>query len=107
MNTENFKGVVSTHHVNGRLIVSGQIVLCHGRINSVDPCEVFFHPDFGFKIQGNNLADAYVTGIIVEVGFWASLFGNIKLLLYNTRRRIQVKKPKPIKDINGVLNKDL
>jgi hypothetical protein len=61
----NFKGIKSTVKSEcGRTIVSGQKVICHGRINPPEVCEVFFEPNHGFRIQGNNLADAYVTKIV-------------------------------------------
>ena len=81
---KNFKGIKSTVKANdGKIIRSGQIVISHGRIAAVEKVEVFFEPNHGFKIQGNNLVDAYVMEVVRDVSMLDAIIGNIKLLKHN------------------------
>ena len=80
----NFKGIKSTSFANdGTRLVSGQKVICCGRINQNQLVEVFFEPSYGFMIQGNNLSDAYVSLVVEDVPLWAKIKGNFRLLAYN------------------------
>jgi hypothetical protein len=82
----NFKGIKSTFKSSdGKTIYSGQIVKSHGVIRKLSQSEVLFKPDFGFKIEGNNLADAYVTEIVKNITFFTKILGSIKLLIYNIK----------------------
>jgi len=80
----NFKGIKSTQFAeDGQRIVSGQKVMCYGRINPLELVEVTFCTDHGFRIQGNNLADAYITKVINQPSLYERIKGNIKLLYHN------------------------
>lgn len=64
----NFKYIRSTQKdIKGNTIFSGQKVAVHGRMNKRDIVEVYFEPDYGFRIQGNNFADAYDIIIINDI----------------------------------------
>lgn len=80
----NFKGIKSNCKSDcGKTIRSGQKVKVHGRISGLEVCEVFFEPNHGFKIQGNNLADAYVVGVVEDVGFIDGVFGCLRFFFFS------------------------
>jgi hypothetical protein len=80
----NFKGIKSNCKSEcGKVIRSGQKVKVHGRINKLEVCEVFFEPNHGFKIQGNNLADAYVIEVVKDTSLIDIFLGNIRFLFFS------------------------
>lgn len=80
----NFKGIKSNYKDKfGNVIRSGQKVRVHGRINQLETCEVFFEPNHGFKVQGNNLADAIIVEVVENVPWYVSLIGNLKFLFFS------------------------
>jgi plastocyanin domain-containing protein len=69
--------------VNGKTIYSGQLVSVHGRFNPREIVEVDFGVDFGFRIQGNNFADAYDIKIEKDITLLNKLCGSVRFLFYN------------------------
>lgn len=67
----------------GKRIFSGQLVSVHGRINQRELVEVLYEPDFGFRIQGNNFADAYDIKIEKDITRWQKLTGTIRFMMFN------------------------
>lgn len=80
----NFKYIRSnTKDSNGKIIYSGQKVNCHGRINQRELVEVFYEPNFGFRVQGNNFADAYGIEIVKDINLFQKIKGSILFFIYN------------------------
>lgn len=80
----NFKGIRSNAKADdGTVIRSGQRVLYHGRIDGPQVVEVMFEPNYGFKINGNNLADAYVTEVISQPNALVALWGILRHTWFN------------------------
>lgn len=69
--------------VNGKTIYSGQKVGVHGRINKRDVVEVLFEPNYGFRIQGNNFADAYDIQVIEDINIFQKFAGALVLFVFN------------------------
>lgn len=69
--------------VNGKTIYSGQIVSVYGRINPKEIVEVLFEPSFGFRIQGNNFADAYDVTVIKDITLLQKITGSIRYIVFN------------------------
>jgi hypothetical protein len=80
----NFKGIRANEKTQkGETIYSGQIVKVHGRINAVENQEVYFEPNHGFKVQGNNFADAYMIEVVKDISWMDKLLGTISFALYS------------------------
>jgi hypothetical protein len=80
----NFIGIKSNYKSDcGKNIRSGQMVKVHGRINKLEICEVFFEPNHGFKIQGNNLTDAYVIEVVKEPTLIRVILGNLRFFFFS------------------------
>jgi hypothetical protein len=83
-NTNNFKYIRSTQKdITGKTIYSGQHVSVHGRINKRDIVEVYFEPDYGFRIQGNNFADTYNIKIERDITLINKLKGIVMFALFS------------------------
>ncbi len=81
--TANFKYIRSAQKdTTGKTIFSGQKVSVHGRINKRETVEVLFHPDYGFRIQGNNFADAYDIKIEKDISFINKLCGAFRFFFF-------------------------
>ena len=81
---KNFKYIKSGHEdIEGNEIFSGQIVSVHGRINMRDQVEVYFYPDYGFRIQGNNFADAYYIKIEKDITMLQKIIGAIVFMWWS------------------------
>lgn len=78
--------------ITGKTIYSGQIVSVHGRINQRQKVRVLFEPSFGFRIQGNNFADAYDIKIETDISLINKISGAIKFAIFNITG--YYKKPK-------------
>lgn len=79
-----FKGIKSTEKSEcGRSIRSGQLVEVYGRASPLGQYEVEFEPNHGFKINGNNLTDSFVTRVIKQPSLADTLRGNIDFLIYS------------------------
>lgn len=79
-----FKGIKSNVKAeDGKIIRSGQKVKMHGRFSSARIEEVIFEPNHGFKISGENLADAYVLEVVKQVSIWDRIIGNIKFFFFS------------------------
>lgn len=69
--------------IKGKTIYSGQRVNVHGRINQRETVEVLYEPNFGFRIQGNNFADAYDIQIVKDINIIQKVSGAIVLFIFN------------------------
>lgn len=69
--------------VKGKTIYSGQLVNVHGRINPRETQEVLYEPNFGFKVQGNNFADAYDIHIVKDINLFQKIHGSLVLFVFN------------------------
>lgn len=79
-----FKYIRSTKKdIAGKTIFSGQKVLAHGRINKEELVDVYFEPDFGFRIQGNNFADVYDILIVKDISILNKINGSLRFALFN------------------------
>lgn len=78
-----FKYIRSTEKdITGKAIYSGQMVSVHGRINKRQTVEVRFEPNHGFRIQGNNLVDAYDIEVEKDISHINKITGAIKFSLF-------------------------
>ena len=68
--------------ISGKIIYSGQKVYVHGRINPRELVEVYFEPDYGFRIQGNNFADAYDIKIEKDIKWYHKIMGIFSFIRY-------------------------
>ena len=69
--------------MEGEPIISGQTVIARSRLSPPTEHKVEFRPDFGFKIGGNNLADAEVMEILKQPSTVDRIFGPLGFALYN------------------------
>lgn len=80
----NFIGIKSNCKSDcGKIIRSGQLVKVHGMINALATCEVFFEPNHGFNIQGNNLSDAHVVEVVKDPTLIRIIWGNLRFLFFS------------------------
>lgn len=81
----NFKGIRSTQKSeSGQTIMSGQKVIVTTHLNrNKRESEVLFGPDYGFEIEGNNLADAWVREIISQPKTIDRIKGNLQFFYFN------------------------
>ena len=77
---KNFKYIRSTQKdINGKTIFSGQIVSTSRAIGT----KVFYEPDFGFRILGDNFADTYDIKIEKDITIIQKVIGTIKFAIFN------------------------
>lgn len=80
----NFKGIrADSKTEKGEQLFSGQIVKVRGKINPLQEKEVFFEPNYGFRVQGNNLSDAYIIEVVKDVSFVDKFFGTLTFFIYS------------------------
>lgn len=80
-----FIGIRSTcKDRKGVIILSGQIVEYTTPLNQIKRFNIItFEPNFGFNVEGNNLADAYIYRVIEQPPFFKALLGNINFFWFN------------------------
>lgn len=69
--------------IKGKTIYSGQKVNVNGRINPRQLQEVYFEPNFGFRVQGNNFADAYDIQIVSDINILQKIYGALRFAFFN------------------------
>jgi len=79
-----FKGIRASYNNEiGEPIISGQIVEVYGRLAPRETHEIYFEPNHGFRVQGNNLSDAIITKVVKDVRLKDRIIGNLQFLKFS------------------------